>query len=288
MVNHGSPSLWMQESIWQNRWCRGRLPQQSRGLRPPSGARRGRGDPRVHAVGVVRDREEHHAELHGRPWRCRDLGRSRSALGVVAPARARAGTWSSTWPNGSASADEAVPEVLRAGVGDDVHPERRRLVERRRWRWRAARTAISIFGARSIFQPSGTSTDTCTRSGLSVGCGRTCSVYQPSWSSTGPASLATVVFCVRDGMRSKSEYTLRPRSRPGATAVVTPSTVAAANWSGEYIDRNVRFSPATKRSGVERPDHDLRESLSRCGVVERDRELGVARAPSWRRRRGSA
>ena len=60
--------------------------------------------------------------------------------------------------------------------------------------------SCSMCGALSIFHPSGTSTDTCSRSGFKVGCARTCRSYQPSWSATLPANLAVVVFFVWAGM----------------------------------------------------------------------------------------
>ena len=72
-----------------------------------------------------------------------------------------------------------------------------------------------------------------------------------------------------------SEYTLRPRSRPGATESGLPSTVARTNWSGEYIESSERFSPATKRSGVNGPITICGRPVGGRGVVEVDREVGV-------------
>ncbi len=60
--------------------------------------------------------------------------------------------------------------------------------------------SVCMPGAWSIFQPSGTSTDTWSWSGLSVGCARTSSEYHPPSRPTVPASSTAVVFWVIDGI----------------------------------------------------------------------------------------
>ena len=88
-------------------------------------------------------------------------------------------------------------------------------------------------GAWSIFQPSGTSTEMCTRSALIVGWWRTCNVYQPSCNASLPSRLASTFFDVLANTSAYNDTTLWPCSRLGATTWKLPSIPASTNCSGE-------------------------------------------------------
>ena len=157
-------------------------------------------------------------------------------------------------------ADEAIPEVLRRrrrarcarGTSSSCRGTTLALARRA--------NAMSIFGASSIFQPSGTSTDTCTRSRLSVGCACTRSVYQPSCSSTGAGELRDrrLLGTRRDPLDERSRRCARARD-PVPPTGVTPSTVARCELSAASTSRG------TCGSRRRRTGRSMKGPITICG-----------------------